>query len=97
MFGKKHLSCSFCGKKEDEVEKLVAGPRVYICDACVALASQIMKGDSGDDTPSPKAELSVWRRIAARLDRFWRSDGARRVGHARISATLSYPPAVFEK
>jgi hypothetical protein len=32
------LACSFCGKDEADVEKLVAGPKVYICDECVAIA-----------------------------------------------------------
>ena len=36
------LKCSFCQKSEDEVEKLVAGPDVYICDECVAIAARIM-------------------------------------------------------
>ncbi len=45
---KRKLACSFCGKRDFEVEKLVAGPRVYICDKCVALASQIMQGSSTD-------------------------------------------------
>ncbi len=36
------LRCSFCGKSEKEVAKLVAGPRVYICDACVDEAKKIM-------------------------------------------------------
>ena len=36
------LSCSFCQKGEDEVEKLVAGPSVYICNECVAIAARIM-------------------------------------------------------
>lgn len=52
----RHLACSFCGKNETEVAKLVAGPkgyirpRVYICDACVAIASRIMENA---ETPAP--------------------------------------------
>src|SRR5262249_38490999 len=34
--------CSFCGKSKAEVERLVAGPKVYICDACVDLAAEIV-------------------------------------------------------
>jgi ATP-dependent Clp protease ATP-binding subunit ClpX len=59
MFRRRQLRCSFCGKKETEVSKLVAGPRVYICDACVALASQIMERNSGDDNRLRKAETSI--------------------------------------
>jgi ATP-dependent Clp protease ATP-binding subunit ClpX len=36
------LYCSFCGKHDDEVFKLVAGPNVFICDECVAAAQQII-------------------------------------------------------
>ena len=36
------LLCSFCGKKQDEVKKLVAGPSVYICDECIELCNDIM-------------------------------------------------------
>jgi ATP-dependent protease Clp ATPase subunit len=39
------LACSFCGKNESEVAKLVAGPNAYICDKCVAAAAAIMRAD----------------------------------------------------
>ncbi len=50
------LCCSFCGKLEDEVKKLVAGPNVYICDACVHVCNQLMADTEGPQTPlvSPK-------------------------------------------
>jgi hypothetical protein len=35
-------SCSFCGKRQDQVRKLVAGPGVWICDQCVALCVEIV-------------------------------------------------------
>jgi hypothetical protein len=38
----KTLCCSFCGKSRHEVEKLVAGPRVFICDSCVALCVEVL-------------------------------------------------------
>jgi ATP-dependent protease Clp ATPase subunit len=37
------LQCSFCKKTEDEVAKLVAGPEVYICNECVAVARRLMR------------------------------------------------------
>ena len=49
MFMKTRLACSFCGKNASEVSKLVAGPKVYICDLCVATASRIMSNTG--DTP----------------------------------------------
>ena len=35
--------CSFCGRPQDEVQKLIAGPGVYICDECVAVAQHIIE------------------------------------------------------
>lgn len=53
MFRRTKLRCSFCGKDESQVAKLVAGPKVYICDACVRAARQIMDEAerSGEATP----------------------------------------------
>jgi len=47
------LRCSFCGKSEHQVAKLVAGPRVYICDACIHAAKAII--DAHDDAPPEAA------------------------------------------
>jgi ATP-dependent Clp protease ATP-binding subunit ClpX len=79
MFKRRQLRCSFCGKKETEVSKLVAGPRVYICDACVALASQIMERNSGDDSQLRKSETSIWRKLLAPVREFFRRDPVQRV------------------
>lgn len=60
----RRLRCSFCRKDENHVAKLVAGPRVYICDGCVALASRMMDGSSPDPSPPPAAaETSRWRKL----------------------------------
>jgi ATP-dependent Clp protease ATP-binding subunit ClpX len=42
-------SCSFCGKSQDEVAKLIAGPDVYICDECIALCNEIVHDDERGD------------------------------------------------
>jgi ATP-dependent Clp protease ATP-binding subunit ClpX len=39
---RKHVRCSFCGKSKDAVEKLIAGPGVYICNECVDLCQSIV-------------------------------------------------------
>src|SRR5262245_22070758 len=71
MFGKKTLACSFCGKREDDVAKLVAGPRVYICDACVAIASRLM-ADPGGGAPQRAARpIGLARRVLGALSRWW--------------------------
>jgi len=40
---KKQLKCSFCGKAQEQVKRLVAGPGVYICDECIELCSEIIE------------------------------------------------------
>jgi ATP-dependent Clp protease ATP-binding subunit ClpX len=49
MIFSKRLACSFCGKDAEDVAKLVAGPKVYICDACVAEASRIIRDSFAAD------------------------------------------------
>ncbi len=57
----KLLYCSFCGKSQHEVRKLIAGPSVFICDECVELCNDIIReeledsGEAGHDKlPSPR-------------------------------------------
>ena len=71
MFNFTKLHCSFCGKSETEVAKLVAGPRVYICDSCVAIASSIINDSQGQNRPE-RVELTVWRRVIDRVRRLFR-------------------------
>ena len=66
MFGHRTLRCSFCRRRDAEVEKLVAGPGVYICDRCVAIAADIMEKDSGGEAPAQHGRLSLLRRIISR-------------------------------
>ena len=48
-----HLKCSFCGKSQEQVRKLIAGPGVYICDECVDLCNEILDEELFDASPSP--------------------------------------------
>jgi ATP-dependent Clp protease ATP-binding subunit ClpX len=52
MIGK--LRCSFCGKHQDDVKKLVAGAKAFICNECVAIADRIMKETPDDPGDAPK-------------------------------------------
>jgi len=79
MIRLRRLRCSFCLKNNSEVSKLVAGPHVYICDECVAIASRIMD-DSFDDTPPAKVGPTVWRKLAVRVRELFDGGKARRVG-----------------
>lgn len=56
------LRCSFCGKGEDQVRKLVAGAKAYICDECVAIADRIMK-KTPDDPDYQRGKKPPWWRV----------------------------------
>jgi len=60
---RRRLVCSFCRRDETEVGKLVAGPKVYICDRCVSAASEIMAGHGGGQ----RQHQETHRGLAARL------------------------------
>jgi ClpX C4-type zinc finger len=78
MLRRRELRCSFCGKGEAEVHKLVAGPRVYICDVCVTAASRIMNDPSGGHRP-PAAQSAGRRKLLTRVRGFLRGGGWRRI------------------
>ena len=46
--GDKLLYCSFCGKSQHEVKKLIAGPSVFVCDECVELCNEIIREEAED-------------------------------------------------
>ena len=49
------LLCSFCGKSQDEVKKLIAGPSVYICDECIQLCNEIIGEEYGQESEEDSA------------------------------------------
>ncbi len=49
------LHCSFCGKSQDRVRKLIAGPAVHICDECVDLCNEILEREAEADSPPDRA------------------------------------------
>ncbi|WP_293266554.1 ATP-dependent Clp protease ATP-binding subunit ClpX [Neptunomonas sp.] len=63
------LFCSFCGKNQDEVKKLIAGPSVFICDECVDLCNDIIREEIQDiDEQEAKESLPIPAEIKAKLD-----------------------------
>ena len=67
----KQLFCSFCGKNQSEVKKLIAGPSVYICDECVSLCNDIIKEDlSEDKNDSEDKDLPIPVEIKSILDEY---------------------------
>ena len=62
----KQYKCSFCGKSQDEVKRIIAGPGVYICDECVSVCSEIIKEEVDDseeyvegNLPKPKEIMAI--------------------------------------
>ncbi len=69
----KKVRCSFCGKTQDQVERLISGPGVYICDACVELCMDIVEGIPTKQkviTPKPVKKLPKPMEIKAALDEY---------------------------
>ena len=65
-----NLSCSFCGKSQREVRKLIAGPTVYICDECIKLCNDIIAEESEREDGKPQVSLPTPAEIKAFLDEY---------------------------
>jgi ATP-dependent Clp protease ATP-binding subunit ClpX len=71
--GEKVLYCSFCGKSQHEVKKLIAGPSVFICDECIELCNDIIRDEvpaEGAAAKTAKSDLPVPSEIKAILDQY---------------------------
>lgn len=66
----KLLYCSFCGKSQDEVKKLIAGPSVYVCDECVELCNDIIRDELQEDTEFGEGDLPKPKEIKEELDSY---------------------------
>ena len=64
------LKCSFCGKSQKQVKKLIAGPGVYICDECIDLCNEIIEEELNDSAEMPFDELPKPREIYDFLDNY---------------------------
>ena len=62
-----NLFCSFCGKNQSEVRKLIAGPAVYICDECIQLCSEIIEEESEKDSKGSE-QIIVPKELKSKLD-----------------------------
>lgn len=65
---KGQLKCSFCGKSQDQVRKLVAGPGVYICDECIELCTEIVEEELGTEEEMDLKEIPKPQEIRKILD-----------------------------
>ena len=70
--GEKLLYCSFCGKSQHEVRKLIAGPSVFICDECIELCNDIIREETATDKggKGAKSDLPTPREIREILDQY---------------------------
>ena len=69
--GEKTLYCSFCGKSQHEVKKLIAGPSVFVCDECIELCNEIIRDELPPTTETPeKSNLPTPAEIKANLDNY---------------------------
>ena len=64
------IKCSFCGKRQDQVQKLVAGPGVYICNECIMLCHEIISEDLGEKREFDQCALPKPTEIKAILDQY---------------------------
>ena len=64
------IKCSFCGKRQDQVQKLVAGPGVYICNECIMLCHEIISEDLGEKREFEQGALPKPTEIKAILDQY---------------------------
>ncbi len=66
------LKCSFCGKSQKQVQQLIAGPQIYICDECVGLCNEIIEERLAESSASEKSEFTLHkpREIADFLDQY---------------------------
>ncbi len=76
------FQCSFCGKNQDDVRKLIAGPTVYICDECIELCNDIIAEEWKEERSKGLKEVSKPAEIKAVLDQYV-------IGQERAKKTLS--------
>jgi len=67
---KGQLKCSFCGKSQEQVRKLVAGPGVYICDECIELCTEIVEEELGSEEELELKDVPKPKEIRAILDQY---------------------------
>ncbi|AET70624.1 endopeptidase Clp ATP-binding regulatory subunit ClpX [Desulfosporosinus orientis DSM 765] len=67
---KNQLKCSFCGKTQEQVKKLVAGPGVYICDECIELCNEIIEEELTDDLGVEIGDILKPKEIRAIIDQY---------------------------
>ena len=65
-----NVACSFCGKSQKEVKKLIAGPTVYICDECIELCNDIIAEEASRESEEPCSSVPKPKEINETLDQY---------------------------
>ena len=85
--------CSFCGKRRREVRKLISGPRVFICDECVALCNDIIAKEEAADRPRYPPPREIYDELAKYVIGQERAKKALSMRSVRMSGSRSPPAA----
>ena len=96
--------CSFCGKNQEEVKKIIAGNGVFICNECVALSQEIIREEMAEEvladlaeTPKPKELLDILNNYVVGQDRAKRALAVAVYNHYKRVATDTMDEIEIEK
>jgi ATP-dependent Clp protease ATP-binding subunit ClpX len=88
------LKCSFCGKSQKQVKKLIAGPGVYICDECIDLCNEIIEEELSEPSEFKWDSLPKPREIYEFLDAYViGQDKAKKALSVAVYNQVQHPPA----
>ena len=89
--GNEQFFCSFCGKNQKEVKKLIAGPSVYICNECIKLCSEIIEDEEKErlSGKSGMKDFMTPKEIKAMLDRRKETDIATQAHTQNLELTIA--------
>ena len=70
LYREELLACSFCGKSQNDVRKLIAGPGVYVCNECIDICNEIINDDEQAETATVRSTLPKPQEIKSFLDEY---------------------------
>jgi len=64
------LNCSFCGKSQNDVKKLIAGPGVYVCNECIDICNEIINDDEQQEQATSRSALPKPNQLKGHLEHY---------------------------